>query len=253
MSPGKSTEQLEQEKQAAARAALRWVHSGMTLGLGTGSTADYFIDLVGERVRSGGLTVEAVASSKASEARAAGAGVPLIAPRRGLRLDLTVDGTDEVDAHLDLIKGRGGALLREKVLAQASRYFLVIADSAKRVEHLGHCGLPVEVVPFAAPWVMDQIEELGGTAVQLMDRNSPGDPAISDQQNYLLDCRFGVIEDARSLAPRLDKIPGIVGHGLFLGYARAAVVADGSEVMVLRRNRPPSSAADFDRLPDGSL
>ena len=225
----------------------------MTLGLGTGSTADYFIDLVGERVRAGSLQVEAVASSKASEARAAAVGLPLIAPRRGLRLDLTVDGTDEVDPGLGLIKGRGGALLREKVLAQASRYFLVIADSSKRVAQLGLCGLPVEVVPFALPWVMDQIEELGGRAVLLVDRSSPEKPAVSDQQNYLLDCRFGVIEDAQSLGPRLDKIAGVVGHGLFLGYARAALVAEGSEVTVLRRNCSPSPAAHFDRLPDASL
>jgi ribose 5-phosphate isomerase A len=253
MSPDKSKEQLEQEKQAAARAALRWVESGITLGLGTGSTADYFIDLVGERVRAGSLQVEAVASSEASEARAAAAGVPIIAPRRGLRLDLTVDGTDEVDPSLGLIKGRGAALLREKVLAQASNYFLVIADSSKRVTQLGLRGLPVEVVPFALPWVMDQIEELGGTSVLLADRQSPEKPAISDQKNYVLDCRFGVIEDVQSLGARLDKIAGVVGHGLFLGYARAVVVAEGSEVTVLRRNSPPTPAAQFDRLPDASL
>jgi ribose 5-phosphate isomerase A len=253
MTLDQSKEHLEQEKYAAARTALRWVQSGMTLGLGTGTTADYFIDLIGERVRAEGLKVEAVASSKASEARAAAVGVPLIAPRRGLRLDLTVDGTDEVDPNLGLIKGRGGALLREKVLAQVSRYFLVIADSSKRVAQLGLCGLPVEVVPFALPWVMDQVEELGGKAVLLMDRKLPEKPAISDQQNYLLDCRFGLIDDAEALGHRLDKIPGVVGHGLFLGYARAAVVAHGSEVLVLRRNCPPSAAAHFSHLPDGSL
>ena len=253
MTQEKSKEQLEKQKKEAARAAVRWVESGMTLGFGTGSTADYFIELVGERVRSGALKVEAVASSKASEARAAAAGVTLIAPRRGLRLDLTVDGTDEVDPKLELIKGKGGALVREKVLAQVSRYFLVIADSSKCVSQLGGCGLPVEVVPFALPWVVDQIEELGGKAEPLMDRNSPGKPAVSDQQNLILDCRFGLIREPEQLAPRLDKIPGVVGHGLFLGYARAALIADGSDVQVLRRNRPPASANAFDRLPDGSL
>jgi ribose 5-phosphate isomerase A len=253
MSPEKSREQLEREKQAAALAALRWVRSGMTLGLGTGSTADYFIDLVGERVRAGSLQVEAVASSEASEARAAAAGVPMISPRRGLRLDLTVDGADEIDPDLGLIKGRGAALLREQVLAQASDYFLVIADSSKRVARLGVGGLPIEVVPFALPWVMDQIEKLGGKAVVLMDRKSPEKVAISDQQNYLLDCRFGAIEAPESLGARLDRIAGVAGHGLFLGCARAAVVAEGSEVTVLRCDCPPTPAARFDRLPEGAV
>jgi ribose 5-phosphate isomerase A len=252
MSHDKSKEQLEREKLAAARAALRWVRSGMTLGLGTGSTADYFIDLVGESVRAGSLQVEAVASSEASEGRAAAAGILMIAPRRGLRLDLAVDGADEVDPDLGLIKGRGAALLREKVLAQASNYFLVIADSSKLVARLGLRGLPIEVVPFALPWVMDQIEELGGKAVVLMDRNSPEKAAVSDQRNFLLDCRFGAINDPQSLGARLDNIAGVVGHGLFLGYARAAVIAEGSEVTVLRPDSPPTPAAHFDHLPDSS-
>ena len=253
MSEHKSKEQLEQEKQAAARAAVRWVRSGMTLGLGTGSTADYFIGFLGERIRAEGLNVQAVASSKATEARAVDAGVPLIEPRKGLRLDLAVDGADEIGPDLTLIKGGGGALLKEKVVAQASRYFLVIADSSKRVPRLGNFGLPIEVLPFALPWVTDQVEELGGAPVMLTNRNSPEKPILSDQQNYVLTCRFGVIDDASSLAARLDKIPGIVAHGLFLGCARAALVAEGPDVLVLRRGYPPSRAEEFDSLPDGSL
>jgi ribose 5-phosphate isomerase A len=252
MSAPKSKEEIQQEKQAAARFALGLVSSGMTLGLGTGSTADLFIDYLGQRVQAGELKIQAVASSKASEDRAAEAGIPLLTPRRGLRLDLTVDGADEIATNLDLIKGRGGALLREKVLAHASESFLVIADSSKRVYRLGNTGLPVEVVQFALPWVTDQIEKLGCSPALLMDRNSPDRPAISDQQNYLLDCRFGVIDDPRALAARLEKIPGIVGHGLFLGYAQAAVVADGRDLLVLRAGDPgqPATVETFpgDRL-----
>jgi ribose 5-phosphate isomerase A len=244
MTPEKSRETIEQEKRAAARAALSWVRSGMTLGLGTGSTADFFIDFLGECLRSGELKVQGVPSSKASEARAKRAGVPLTEPRRGLRLDLTVDGADEIAPDLSLIKGRGGALLREKVLAQASRSFLVIADASKRVARLGKIGLPVEVVQFALPWVTDQIEELGAEAALMMDRNAPDRPAISDQQNYILDCRFRMIGDPYELAARLDKIPGVVGHGLFLGYATAALVADGSDVTLLRRSRAGAPATE---------
>jgi len=249
MNTQKSKEQLDREKRAAARAAVRWVRSGMTLGLGTGSTADYFIEFLGERVRNEGIKIEAVASSKASEELAQRVGIAIIPPRRGLHLDLAVDGTDEVAPDLSLIKGRGAALLREKVVAQASRYFLVVADSSKRVARLGNCGLPVEVVPFALPWVTDQIVEMGGEATPMMDRNSPEKTAVSDQQNYLLDCKFGEIGDAQALAAKLDKIPGVVGHGLFLGYARAVLIAEGSDVLVLRRGGPPCAAGQFDGLP----
>ncbi len=242
-------EQLEQEKQAAARAALRWVRSGMTLGLGTGSTADYFIGFLGERIRAGALKVQAVSSSKATEAKAADAGVSLITPRKGLRLDLTVDGADEIAPDLSLIKGGGGALWREKVVAHASRYFLVIADSSKRVPQLGKFGLPVEVVPFALPWVMDEIEGLGGAPVVMTNRHSPEESIITDHQNYIIDCRFGLLDDPRGLAARLDTIPGIAEHGLFLNCAQAALVVQGSEVMVLRCGRPPCPADQLKSLP----
>lgn len=250
MNPQKTNEQLEQEKKAAAQAALRWVRDGMTLGLGTGSTANYFIRGLGERIRNEGLHIEAVASSLASENLARSAGIAVISSRRGLLLDLTVDGTDEVAPDLNLIKGRGSALLREKVLAGASRFFLVIADASKQVPQLGHCGLPVEVVPFALPWVTDRIVEMGAEATLLMDRDHPGNPAVSDQRNYLLDCKFGAIGDAQGLAARLEKIPGAVGHGLFLGYASAVVIGDGSDVLVLRRGHAPRAAADFAALPE---
>jgi ribose 5-phosphate isomerase A len=238
-SPQTSAEQLEREKQAAARAALAWVRSGMALGLGTGTTATYFIRFLGERLRNGQSGIEAVASSRASENLARDLGIHVIQPRRGLRLDLTVDGADEIAPDLSLLKGRGGALLREKVLAQVSRYYLVIADSSKRVEHLGVHPLPVEVVPFAAPWVADQMENLGGEATLLMNAKSPEEPYLTDQKNYILECKFPDIKDPRTLGEQIEDIPGVVGHGLFVGFAPAAIVAHGNDVWILRRGQAP--------------
>jgi ribose 5-phosphate isomerase A len=239
-SPHSSMDQLEKEKQAAARAALAWVRSGMTLGLGSGTTARYFIQFLGERLRNERWDVEAVVSSTASETLAKDAGIRVISPRRGLRLDLTVDGADEIAPDLSLLKGRGGALLREKVLAQASRCFLVIADSSKRVERLGVHPLPVEVVPFAAPWVTDQIENLGGRAALLMNGKSQEEPYLTDQRNYILECKFPEIKDPRTLGEQLENIPGVVGHGLFVGYVHAALVAQGDDVWILRRGQAPA-------------
>lgn len=234
-----SAAQLETEKQAAARAAVSWVRPGMTLGLGTGTTASYFIRFLGERVCGESLEIEAVASSVASERLAASAGIRVIAPRRGLRLDLTVDGADEIDSSLNLVKGRGGALLREKVLARVSRYFLVIADSSKRVERLGIRPLPVEVVPFAAPWVADAIEMLGAKTSLMSNPARPSEPFVTDQGNQILECVFDGIEYPHDLGGKIEDIPGVVGHGLFVGFAQAAVVASGSDVWVLRRGQAP--------------
>ncbi len=180
----------------------------MTLGLGTGTTAHYFIEFLGDRLRSEHGTLEAVASSTASETLARNAGIRVILPRRGLRLDLTVDGADEIGPDLGLIKGHGGALLREKVLAQASQHFLVIADSSKRVERLGARSLPVEVIPFAAPWVADEIESLGGKTDLMMDPHTPEEAYLTDQRNYILECKFPEIKDPQALGRQLENIPG---------------------------------------------
>jgi ribose 5-phosphate isomerase A len=240
-----TNDQLDREKRLAAEAALRWVHNGMTLGLGSGSTALHFIAILGKHVRGRALTIEAVVSSSESEAAAQAAGIILTAPRRGLRLDLTVDGADEITPDLDLIKGHGGALLREKVLAQASRYFLVIADSTKRVERFGRGPVPVEVVPFALPWVADHIQEMDGQPALRMDRKSPEKPYCTDQQNYILDCRFERWDDVRAIAARLEQIPGVVEHGLFLNCTKAAVIGDGAEAYVVLPGAKAVRAADF--------
>jgi ribose 5-phosphate isomerase A len=239
---------LDLEKQLAAATALRWVRDGMTVGLGSGSTAAHFITQLGERVRAG-LRIEATATSQASETLARAAGIPLLEPRRGLRFDLTVDGADEFDAQLRLVKGGGGALLREKVLATASDYLLIIADSSKAVAQLGHFPLPLEVVPFALPWVLDAVAALGGAPVVRADKQNPTELAHSDQGNLLVDCHFEVLAEPERLAAQLQNIPGIVEQGLFLGLARAAVVAQGEQVQVWRAGQAPVDAAGFVALP----
>jgi ribose 5-phosphate isomerase A len=237
------------EKRSVAEAALRWVRTGMRLGLGSGSTSHWFIKLLGERVRRGELSVEGIATSRDSEELARQSGIPLITPRRGLVLDLDVDGADEIAPDLSLIKGGGGALLREKVVAQASKYFLVLADASKQVQRLGVFPLSVEVVPFTLPWVMDEIAKLGANPVLRMSPAPAEQPYLTDQQNYILDCKFEVIEFPADLATRLEKIPGIAAHGLFLGYANAALIARGSEILVLRPNLAAEPIEKFQALP----
>jgi ribose 5-phosphate isomerase A len=241
----KTAEELEKEKQAAAEAAFRYVRTGMLLGLGSGSTAAYFLQVIAEAVRRAEIKIEAVASSLQVGTKARELGIPVSEPRRGVRLDLTVDGADEIAPDLSLIKGAGGALLREKILARDSRHFLVIADSSKRVEQLGRRRVPVEVTQFAAPWVMDEIEELGGKSVLRPDKAGADRPFLTDQQNYLVDCDFGLIGDAADLAAKLKTIPGVVEHGLFLGLTDAAIIADGTEIVALRPERPPVHQTDL--------
>jgi ribose 5-phosphate isomerase A len=227
-------EALDQQKRNAATAALRWVRDGMILGLGSGSTAAHFVAALGMFLRSGDLAVRAVASSNNTEKLARAAGIPLLTPNRGQCVDLTVDGADEIAPDLSLLKGRGGALLREKVLARAARFFLVIVDSSKPVDRLGVGPLPVEVIPFALPWVWDRLEAMGA---RVSLRSQPGllqQPFLTDQKNYILDCRFGIIENPSALDAGLRGIPGIVEHGLFLGCVGAALIGDALGVLLLR-------------------
>jgi ribose 5-phosphate isomerase A len=249
LSSSETKEQLEQEKEIVAHAAIGCVKSGMKLGLGSGSTSDRFIRMLGDRVRVEQLKVEAVASSKQSEKLAREVGIPLVEPKRGLRLDFAFDGADEIGPDLSLIKGGGGAHLREKVVAGAADYFLVMGDSSKLVNQLGTFPVPLEVVPFAAPWVMDRIEGLGGTSTLRFSKDSPSIRYLTDQGNYVLDCRFGEIGRPAELASSLEKIPGIVAHGLFIGYAKAALIARGGAIYVLRRDGSFEPLADSSELP----
>ncbi|HXQ98646.1 MAG TPA: ribose-5-phosphate isomerase RpiA, partial [Candidatus Limnocylindrales bacterium] len=208
---------------------------GQVVGLGTGSTAAYFIQLLGEQVKNG-LKIRGIPSSDRSREQAAGLGIPLTTLDECPDIDVTVDGADEVDPQLRLIKGGGGALLREKIVASATKYYVIITDASKRVPVLGKFPLPVEVIKFAQAVVQKKIEALGA-AVELR-RGADGKPYLTDENNHILDCRFGQIPDADGLARRLSDMPGVVEHGLFIGMASMVLVANGSEIVELRaRNK----------------
>jgi ribose 5-phosphate isomerase A len=211
----------ERAKQAAGRAALRLVEDGMRLGLGTGSTARWFIVAVGEAVGRG-LRVEGVATSEASARLAAEVGIPLVELDRS-GLDLAVDGADLVDPDLRLIKGGGGAEVREKVVAAAAARFVVVIDSTKLTAQL-RGPVPVEILPFGAGATLAALEECG--APFELRRDAEGGQRLSDSGNWLADGRFGAIPDPEGLAQRLDAVPGLVGHGLFLGMADRVLVGD---------------------------
>jgi ribose 5-phosphate isomerase A len=221
----------DQEKEAAARASLRFVKDGQVVGLGTGSTAAYFIKLLGDEVRNG-LRVRGIPTSVRSRELAMSLGIPLITLDDCQEIDVTVDGADEVDPQLRLIKGGGGALLREKIVASATRQMIVVADATKQVQRLGKFPLPVEVIRFAQALVAKRIAALGAE-VQLR-RDAAGSTYLTDENNHILDCRFGEIPDPDRLARALNEMPGVVEHGLFIGMASLALFARGSEIVELR-------------------
>ena len=221
----------DQEKEAAARASLRFVNDGQVVGLGTGSTAAYFIQLLGEQVKNG-LKIRGIPTSDRSRGMAAGLGIPLTTFDECQAIDVTVDGADEVDPQLRLIKGGGGALLREKIVASATRQLVIVADATKRVSVLGRFPLPVEVIKFAQVVVAKKIEALGAE-VELR-RRTDGKPFLTDENNHILDCRFGQIPDADGLARQLSDMAGVVEHGLFIGMASVVLVANRSEILELR-------------------
>jgi ribose 5-phosphate isomerase A len=220
------------EKEAAARASLRFVKDGQVVGLGTGSTAAYFIQLLGEQVKNG-LRIRGIPSSDRSREQAMSLGIPIITLDDCQQIDVTVDGADEVDPQLRLIKGGGGALLREKIVASATQQLVIVADATKSVPVLGKFPLPVEVIKFAKALVKKKIEALGATVELRM--NADGKPFLTDENNYILDCHFGKIRGADGLANKLSDMPGVVEHGLFIGMASVVLIAKGSEITELRR------------------
>jgi ribose 5-phosphate isomerase A len=225
-------------KESAARAALDLVEDGMRLGLGTGSTAAQFVAALGERVANG-LSVTCVPTSDATRAQAEQLNIPLTTLDEAPQLDLTVDGADEIDDQLRLIKGGGGALLREKIVATASDRMVIIADESKLVPTLGLFPLPIEVVRFGLMATMRLIEAIAaetGCHGAILLRPGAGDaPFITDQGNLILDCAFGSIPEPEVLAFSLKRVPGVVEHGLFLGLADLAIVAGSGGVRALRR------------------
>jgi ribose 5-phosphate isomerase A len=223
------------KRQAAAR-ALEYVRPGMRLGLGTGSTAKLFVELLGERVRAG-LDVIGVPTSEATRADALRVGVPLTTLEEMPHLDVTIDGADEVGPGLALIKGGGGALLREKIVAAASDRMIVIADESKLVPLLGAFPLPIEIVRFGqgatALAVRKTLKALALPDRLALRRTEDGHVFVTDEGHLILDAALGEIPEPRALAARLAEIPGIVEHGLFLGLAKIAIIAGASGIRVI--------------------
>ncbi len=226
----------DQWKQAAAEHALVYIQSGMAVGLGTGSTAEKFVALLGKKV-SEGLDVTCVATSEATRAQAEQLGIKLSTLDAHPVLDVTVDGADELDGELRLIKGGGGALLREKIVAVASSRVIIIADHTKRVETLGAFALPIEVVPFGLGSTQRLIAEMAadcGCEGAITVRNhANGTPFETDNGNLILDCAFGEIDDPEALEDAMRLIPGVVETGLFLGIADIAIIAGPMGIEVL--------------------
>ena len=225
---------VDMEKQAAAQASMRFVHDGNIVGLGSGSTAAYAVRFLAERVR-GGLKIRGIPTSRETHELAASLGIPLVTLDDFQSIDVTIDGADEIDPQLQIIKGGGAAFLREKIVASASRQLVIIADSTKLVPVLGKAPLPVEVVPFAQALVAIEIEALGA-AVNI--RPDPaGKPWTTDEGHHILDCHFDRISDAPALARSLEEIPGVVEHGLFIHMADVALVGKDAGVQELRGPR----------------
>lgn len=220
-------------KQQAAHAALELIQSGMALGLGTGSTATYLLHELAQALRNGSLRhIVGVPTSEHTARLAMQLGIPLTTLAEHPVLDLALDGADEIDPALGLIKGMGGALLREKIVAASASCFVVIADAAKRVPQLGaRTPVPVEIVPFAAPLCSRLLAALGATVT--LRCNSAGVPYQTDEGHQILDCAFGVVADPPALARAIRDIPGVVEHGLFLSMASLAVVAGPEGVQTL--------------------
>jgi ribose 5-phosphate isomerase A len=218
--------EVEVHKQAAAERALELVRPGSIIGLGTGSTARYFIDGLARRVQAG-FEIAAVVTSLATRRQAEAGGIRIVDVIDGT-LDLAVDGADEIDSAVNCLKGRGGALLREKIVANASRRFIVIADESKLVGRLGRGPVPIEVLPFLWEATSHAIQSLGGRPeLRMVD----GRPFHTDNDNLILDTTFGTVDAA--LAVALHSIPGVLEHGLFLGMAKAAIVGGASGVRIL--------------------
>jgi ribose 5-phosphate isomerase A len=229
---------IEAQKRTAAARALDFVQGGMRVGLGTGSTAQHFVDLLGERVR-GGLDVVAVPTSEATRAQAANLGIALTTLDEIAELDVTVDGADEIAPDLTLIKGGGGALLREKIVAAASARMVVIADESKWVSTLGRFPLPIEIVPFGAMATQRAVDAAlraaGCAGPALLRKGKDGKVFVTDGGHWILDAHLQRIADPPAVAAQLCTVPGVMEHGLFIGMARTAILAGADGVRLIER------------------
>jgi ribose 5-phosphate isomerase A len=226
---------IAQLKRQAAEHAVQFVESGMIVGLGHGSTAIWATRRIAELLRSGVLRdIQGVPCSVQVEEEARGLRIPLIALQDVEHVDITIDGADEIDPQLNLIKGGGGAMLREKIVAEASRREIIIADSSKLSPALGtHWAVPVEVIPFGYASAKRYLESLGAEAILRLDKSKQ--PFQTDQKNYVIDCRFGIIDDPGRLNVVIKSRAGIVEHGLFVGIASDVIVADSTGIRHLTR------------------
>ncbi|HZQ21978.1 MAG TPA: ribose-5-phosphate isomerase RpiA [Terriglobales bacterium] len=231
--PVKDPARSDHEKELAGRASAEFVKEGQIVGLGTGSTAVHAIRAIGERVKAG-LKIIAIPTSVRSKEVAESLGIPLATLDDYQEIDISIDGADEFDPQLNLIKGGGGALLREKVIASATREFVVVADSSKQVPMLGSFPLPVEVIPFAETVVARRITALGASVKRR--EYAYANPYVTDEKHHILDCAFGKIPDPRALAMELSLIPGVVEHGLFVGMANRVLIGQGEKVVEIRRS-----------------
>lgn len=225
---------IEELKRQAAERAVQYIQSGMVVGLGTGSTAVFAVRRIGALLAAGQLQrVVGIPTAEVTAREAERLGIPLGTLDDHPTVDVTIDGADEIDPHLNLIKGLGGALLREKIVAAASRRFIVVADESKRVEQLGtRAPVPVEVVPFAKRPVAAYMASLGARVVE---RRTQGETFITDEGNLILDCHFAGLPNPQEMAQLIRAQPGVVEHGMFLGMATEAIVAGKRGIIVLER------------------
>jgi ribose 5-phosphate isomerase A len=222
----------DDDKKLAAQAAVDLVADGMILGLGTGSTSVFAIELLGKRMEQG-LKIKGVPTSDASAQLAKKVGIPLVTLEEYPILDLDIDGADEVDPSLNLIKGGGGALLHEKIVAAACKQVVIIVDEKKIVERLGKFKLPVEVIPFARGSVEKTLSQMGATAVI---RKKDGNIFHTDENNIILDCDFGFIDDPGALSQKLNQVPGIVEHGLFVDLVERVIIGANGQIKTLKKS-----------------
>jgi ribose 5-phosphate isomerase A len=219
-------------KKIAAGKAIEYIKDGMTLGLGTGSTAYWAIQGIGEMVKKG-LTVRAIATSLQSESLALELGIPIVPFSEIDHLDITIDGADEVDESLNLIKGGGGALLREKIVASATRFYIIIVDESKLVKELGKFPLPVEVAPFGWEMTFRRLAKLGGSPRMRMAGDKP---FLTDNQHYILDCPFGLIKNPAQLHEQVSGITGVMEDGFFINMADIVVAGSpGGDTRILKK------------------
>jgi len=220
------------EKQLSAEAACNYVKDGMIVGLGTGTTAEFAVRKLGELVRDG-LSIRGIPTSNRTKELAEAERIPLIDFSESMFIDLTIDGADEIDGNLNMIKGGGAALLQEKIVASVSRSEIIVVNRTKLVDQLGVFPLPVEVIPFGWQVVFNQLESLHGNPDL---RINNGKPLVTDQGNYIIDCHFRKIKNPKLLEHQLNMIPGVVENGLFINLCTKMIIADGEQLTVKDRN-----------------